>query len=73
MKKYTGLAMIGFSGIFLVMLLMYVFSRLVPAIEVGAPKYGVDYLMPRLAYTTGGLLICILLVFKGWRLIVHSD
>jgi hypothetical protein len=69
MKKYTGLALIGFCGIFLVMLLMYVFARLIPAYVAGSPELGMDYLMPRVAVTGAGLLICILMVFKGIRMI----
>jgi hypothetical protein len=69
MKKYTGLAMIGFCGIFLVMLLMYVFARLVPAIEAGPPKFGMDYLMPRFAIVGGGIVMCVLMVIKGMRMI----
>jgi len=65
--------MIGFSGIFLVMLLIYVFIRFIPAVDLSTAEYGMDFLLPRLAYTAGGVVICLLLVYKGWRMISDSD
>ncbi len=73
MNKYTGLALIGFCGIFLVMIIIYAGSTFMLTQGENAANYGMDFLVPRLGGAFAGLVICILLVIKGVRIIVRSE
>ncbi len=73
MRKYSGLALMGFSGIFIPMIFMYAYSPLMNYLHEGGPDYGMDYLVPRLGGAFVTLVICILLAVKGLRIILRED
>jgi len=73
MGKYTGLALVGFCGIFLVMIILYAGSTYMLTQGENAANYGMDFLLPRFGGALAGLMICVLLVIKGVRIIVRSE
>lgn len=73
MKKYAGLALIGFSGIFIVMIVIYASGTIMLALGEDAADYGMDFLLPRLGGAFAGGVVCILMVIKGLRIILRSE
>lgn len=73
MKKYLGLALIGFCGIFIVMILIYAIGTFTPIFGDGITPPDPDAQMPRLVRTFTMLVICSLLAATGLWLIKPSD
>lgn len=73
MKKYIGLAFVGFSAVFVVMLLLYVFITLMPSLPENPADYDMDFLLPRLGIVLGGFVVCVLSAIKGIRIIARAD
>jgi len=73
MKKYLGLALIGFSGIFIVMILIYAIGTFTPIFGDGITTPDPDSRLPRLVGTFAMLVTCSLLVATGLWLIKLSE
>ena len=73
MKKYLGLALIGFAGIFLVILIIYAGGTFMLTQGESAADYGMDFIAPRLGGAFAGIVMCALMAIKGLRIILRSE